>query len=214
MEVQPELEAQNTLNRKPVGLIVAVGINTSTMTNYVIGSKETATGLPQIEGTSGASWKLTRDMRLFAKITKEGGIVVMGSVTAEALLAQNYFPLPGRENIIISRNPLWGSELGDTVHFHRASNLYDALSIGQTLHGQKIWIIGGAQTYYIALTSITIDTIMITTVFGNFIGDSFFPMEAFNTIKDLYEVQLESYISQEADIKNTHTHSISTYQLK
>lgn len=193
------------LTRKKVGIIVAIGIGASGEVDNVIGSSNTPKGLPEI--ADGEEWNLKTDLKNFFKETKNNP-VVMGSKTAEVLRRNSYFPLPHRENIVISTNPLWGSDLGDTVHFHRASNLFDAISIGQGIKGDTIWVIGGVQIYYQALTSIIIDIIVMTKVQGSFQGDTFFPMEEFNKIQDLYTFPTAEIISVEIDNKNSHKYHI------
>lgn len=79
-------------------------------------------------------WHLPEDMKHF-KHTTMGHCLIMGRKTWESIGR----PLPGRNNIVISTNPIYQAE-GAQV----ANSLPDALALCQN---KKVFIIGGAKIY-------------------------------------------------------------------
>ena len=90
-------------------------------------------------GRDGAiPWQLPEDLARFKDLTM-GHTVVMGRRTWESLPAR-FRPLPGRRNIVVSRNPHYRAEGADVV-----TGIEDALD------GSATWVIGGAEIYHLAL---------------------------------------------------------------
>lgn len=106
-------------------------------------------------------WHLPADLAHF-KQTTLGHPIVMGRNTWESIGR----PLPGRENIVISRNPDYQAD-GAIV----CANIEDA--IAQCTNAPVICIIGGAQIYQQTLP--LVDQIYATEVHTHVDGDSFFP---------------------------------------
>jgi dihydrofolate reductase len=75
-------------------------------------------------------------------------------------------PLPGRRNIVISRNESWAAN-----GVERASSLQAALAL--VADADKAFVIGGAQIYAEALPQA--DEIVLTEIDRDFEGDAFFP---------------------------------------
>lgn len=84
-------------------------------------------------------WHLPADLRHFKTVTM-GKPVIMGRKTFESIGR----PLPGRLNIVISRNPDWSYEGVECV-----TSLPDALSL--VTEQEEVMIIGGGQLYKEAL---------------------------------------------------------------
>jgi dihydrofolate reductase len=80
-------------------------------------------------------WQLPEDMARFKELTL-GHTVVMGRLTWESLPAR-FRPLPGRRNVVISRNGHYRAE-GAEVRTELPT-------------GFDGWVIGGAQLYSVAL---------------------------------------------------------------
>lgn len=97
-----------------------------------------------------------------------GKPIVMGRKTFESIGK----PLPGRRNIVISRDPTYQAEGIDVVN-----TLEDAISLGEDIclvNGQdEVMVIGGAQIYQLALERA--DRLYITHVDAEVQGDAFFP---------------------------------------
>jgi dihydrofolate reductase len=109
-------------------------------------------------------WHLPEDMARFRELTT-GHTVVMGRRTWESL-PDRFRPLPGRRNIVVTRNSAW-SEPGA----QRAGSVEDAL--GLTHGGERVFVIGGAEIYAAALPHA--DELLLTEVDLDMAGDTFFP---------------------------------------
>lgn len=113
-------------------------------------------------------WKLPRDMQFF-KETTMGHTVVMGRKSWDSL-PKSFRPLPGRKNIVITRNRDFQAE-GATI----ISDLRDIEKIVPE-NEKKCFIIGGAQIYQLALDYGIINEMYITHVDERFPNaDTFYP---------------------------------------
>lgn len=107
-------------------------------------------------------WHLSADLKRFRQITL-GHPVIMGRKTFEAIGR----PLPGRTNIVVSRNPEFridGCMVVDSIE--------SAIDCGCRLAGE-VFVIGGATLYEATLP--LAETLHITRIESNFEGDTFFP---------------------------------------
>ncbi len=109
-------------------------------------------------------WHLPNDLKFF-KNTTWGMPVVMGRKTFESFNK----PLPGRFNIVITRQADWKAE-GVLV----AADLQDALQKATETNCNEIFIIGGGEIYKQALEMA--DKIYLTRVHTEIDGDTFFPV--------------------------------------
>ena len=85
-------------------------------------------------------WHLPEDLAHFKKQTA-GAPVIMGRKTWDSL-PPRFRPLPGRRNIVITRQPDWQSDGAE-----RVPSLHAALSICERDNSPEAWVIGGAQIY-------------------------------------------------------------------
>lgn len=109
-------------------------------------------------------WRLPDDMKFF-KNTTMGHPVVMGRKTFESFGK----PLPGRKNIIVTRQKDYNPEGAIVVH-----NLDDAIAEAKKEEQEEIFIIGGGEIYKQTLSDAT--KIYLTLVHHTFEeGDAFFP---------------------------------------
>ncbi|WP_137922473.1 dihydrofolate reductase [Hydrogenophaga sp. 2FB] len=109
-------------------------------------------------------WHLPEDMAHFKRTTL-GHPVIMGRKTWDSL-PPRFRPLPGRLNIVVTRDANWQAE-GAT----RATSLEDATSLCP--EGADAWVIGGAQIYAAALP--LAHTAEVTEIAQDFEGDAFAP---------------------------------------
>jgi dihydrofolate reductase len=108
-------------------------------------------------------WHLPNDMKHFKNLTW-GMPVIMGRKTFESLGK----PLPGRKNIVISRQPGWQAEGTVTV-----KSLDDALFVARGTDAKEVFVIGGGEIYRLAYEKAR--RIYLTRVNAEPDGDSFFP---------------------------------------
>lgn len=97
-----------------------------------------ANGVIGLNGTM--PWHLPEDMAHFKKQTA-GAPVIMGRKTWDSL-PPRFRPLPGRRNIVITRQPDWHEE-----GVQRASSLQEALQLCEEAQAPEAWVMGGAQIY-------------------------------------------------------------------
>lgn len=110
-------------------------------------------------------WHLPGDMKHF-KQTTMGKPVVMGRKTWESLAR----PLPGRANIIVTRDLTFGVEGAYVAHDIDAAL---ALAEGLAADGDEVMVIGGAEIY--AQTLDRADRLYLTEVHLDVEGDAVFP---------------------------------------
>lgn len=109
-------------------------------------------------------WHLPEDMARFRELTT-GHTVVMGRRTWESL-PDRFRPLPGRRNIVVTRNAAWSADGAE-----RAGSLEDALALAAD--AEHVFVIGGAEIYAAALPHA--DELLLTEVDLEVEGDTFFP---------------------------------------
>ncbi len=130
-----------------------------------------------IGGGNALLWKLPNDMRFFKNLTW-GMVVIMGRKTFESLGNK---PLPGRMNIIISRQ----ADLFDQSQVLRlAGGLDSALQLAREADCKEVFVIGGGEIYQQAMP--TINRIYMTRVHAVFnAADTFFeiPAEDFERVE-------------------------------
>ncbi len=106
-------------------------------------------------------WHLSADLQRFKQITL-GSPILMGRKTYEAIGR----PLPGRQNLIISRNSDY--QIPGCVVFN---NIQKALQ--SAANSDELFVIGGA-TLYEALLPYA-DYLYLTVIDKAFAGDTYFP---------------------------------------
>lgn len=140
--------SNTTINKPAISIIVAVARNGA------------------IGKGNGLLWRLPRDLQHF-KQTTLGAPIVMGRKTWDSIGR----PLPGRFNIVVTRQAGWSA-----TGAHAVASLDDAVSAAAA-SGEgdvaKLYVIGGAQIYADALA--IADELVITEVDADFEGDAFFP---------------------------------------
>ena len=112
-------------------------------------------------------WRISGDLQFFKRTTL-GKPVVMGRKTFESIGR----PLPGRQNIVITRNPDWCVD-GVTV----VSSLEQALTVAVNTAARdgvdEVMVIGGAEIYRQAIP--LAQRLYVTEVDTEVEGDAFFP---------------------------------------
>ena len=115
----------------------------------------------------GLPWRIPGDLKHFKSLTI-GKPVIMGRKTHVSIGVA----LPGRPNIVITRDPGYASEGVAVAH-----GLDEALSLAQGLAEEggedEAMIIGGAEIYRMALAQA--ERLYVTEVHAAVAGDTFFP---------------------------------------
>jgi dihydrofolate reductase len=105
-------------------------------------------------------WRLPEDLAFFKRTTM-GAPIVMGRHTHESIGR----PLPGRRNIVVSRDATRRFPGCDTV-----TNLDDALALAAQDQAPEAFVIGGAQLYGEAMNRA--DKLIVTEIDADFAGDT------------------------------------------
>lgn len=106
-------------------------------------------------------WRLPEDLKFFKRTTL-GCPVIMGRKTWDSIGR----PLPGRRNLVVTRNPNWHAEGAEAF-----ASLDSALAATQG--AQRVFVIGGGELYAQALP--LADELVLTEVDAAFEADTFFP---------------------------------------
>lgn len=114
-------------------------------------------------------WHLPEDLAHFKRTTL-GAPVIMGRKTWDSL-PPRFRPLPGRRNVVVTRQTGWKAE---GVHGVAtvAHSLEEALQLCQDV--SDAWVIGGAQIYAQALPMAS--TAVVTEIEADFEGDAHAPV--------------------------------------
>jgi dihydrofolate reductase len=109
-------------------------------------------------------WHLPEDLAHF-KATTLGQPVIMGRKTWDSLPVK-FRPLPGRMNIVVTRQTDWYSDGAHVVH-----SVDEALQACPT--DAQPWVIGGAELYRLAMPKAT--RVVVTEIDAAYEGDAFAP---------------------------------------
>lgn len=121
-------------------------------------------------------YNISADMQHFKDLTV-GNVVIMGRKTYESIGK----PLSVRNNIVITSKPFES----DAENLWCVDSLEAAYELAETIDGEKIFVIGGAQVYKDALQYT--DILDITRIFDvPYHADTFFPedLSDFISVKD------------------------------
>lgn len=145
---------------------IAVAIGRDREHNHVIGCKNELL------------WPISDDLKRFKSLTM-GHPVIMGRKTFESILARLGKPLPGRINIVLTRDTTWTHE-GVEVF----PSLEEAIARGRELDQTEVFIGGGTEVYRQALPHV--DRLYVTYIDDEKEGDSFFPAFEHNFTKETF----------------------------
>ena len=125
-------------------------------------------------------WHLPEDLAHFKRVTL-GQPVIMGRKTWDSL-PPKFRPLPGRLNIVVTRQPDWQAEGA-----LRAGSIDEAMALCPA--DAQAWVIGGAEIY--AQAAPRASTAVVTEIDQDFEGDAFAPTLG----AGWQEVQRESHVA-------------------
>lgn len=131
-------------------------------------------------------WHLPNDMRFFTETTR-GQVVVMGRRNYDSI-PDKYRPLPGRENVVLSRNTNF-----EAPNCKVFNTLAECLAYYKNETDRTIFIIGGGEIYRLALETGVVEEMYITHINHRYGADTFFPEF------DLREWNVETVLEQAVD---------------
>lgn len=112
-------------------------------------------------------WYLPEDLKYFKRVTM-GKPIIMGRKTWDSIGR----PLPGRTNIVITRDTSFAADGARVVH-----SLDEALALAQSVGlidgAEEAVVIGGAEIYTFAMDKA--DRLYMTQVHADVEGDAWFP---------------------------------------
>lgn len=114
-----------------------------------------------IGADGGMPWHVPEDLAHFKQVTGDA-TVLMGRRTWESL-PERFRPLPGRRNVVLTRDATWTADGAEVVH-----DLQAALDTDET-----VWVIGGGQVYDAALDAA--DHVSETLIDVDVAGDTVAP---------------------------------------
>jgi len=117
-------------------------------------------------------WHLSQDLKRFKQLTM-GKTVLMGRKTFESSLDQLGKPLPGRPQIVLTRDASWHPGVIGQETITRAKNVADALEMARARGLDELWVIGGAEIYKQLLDQF--NGIELTEVDATVQGDAYIP---------------------------------------
>ena len=109
-------------------------------------------------------WSEPEDQKHFRRVTL-GSAVIMGRKTWDSLPVR-FRPLPGRRNVVVTRDPAW-----QAPGAHAVGSMVEALEL--LGDAPRAFVIGGAEIYALALP--LADTLVLTEIDADLRGDTFFP---------------------------------------
>lgn len=112
-------------------------------------------------------WHIPEDLKRFKQLTV-GHPVIMGRKTFDSIVGMIGKPLPGRPNIVITRDSQWAHEGAVS-----AQSVEEALAKAAALDSTEVFVIGGAQIYEAALPHT--DRLYLTLIEDEKEGDAYFP---------------------------------------
>jgi dihydrofolate reductase len=112
-------------------------------------------------------WYLPEDLKYFKSVTM-GKPLIMGRKTFDSIGR----PLPGRANIVLTRDPQWTSDGVKVVQSVEQALLAGEIAC-EASDVDEIMVIGGEQIYRMTLD--LADRIYLTQVDADVEGDAFFP---------------------------------------
>ncbi|MCO8270864.1 dihydrofolate reductase [Actinoplanes sp. TRM 88003] len=83
-------------------------------------------------------WRLSEDQKIFRQRTN-GATVVMGRATWDSL-PERFRPLPGRRNVVLTRDRSWSAPGAEVAH-----------SVDEVDLSGEVWVMGGESVYQVFL---------------------------------------------------------------
>ncbi|CAO3626991.1 unnamed protein product [Cunninghamella blakesleeana] len=163
----------------------------------VAATKELGIGI-----NGGLPWRLPPDMAFFKKATTTipkasspdlKNIVVMGRVTWESI-PPKFRPLADRRNIVVSRNLEY--DTNNAPNTTVVNSLEKALEEFDPKKYSRVFIIGGAHMYHLAMQNPNCTHILFTKITSDIKCDTYFPNINDDEFRLASHQELEDYVGQ------------------
>ena len=125
-------------------------------------------------------WHISDDLKRFKQLTM-GHPLIMGRKTFESIGR----PLPGRENIVVTRDQDWNYE-----GVYIAHSLDEAIKRAKTLDTEEIFFGGGTKIYEQALP--LVDKLYLTLIDDERSADTFFPPYEAQFTREVFREEREA----------------------
>lgn len=163
-------------------------------------------------------WYLPKDFKHFQNTTKkiseenpkgiEGIPLIMGRKNYESI-PQKFRPLPGRTNIILSRQSGWSPQ-EESPNIMVTNSLWKALDYAEQMPGDEIFCIGGEEVYEFMIKEVVFHKLYLTSVSGYFEGDRRFPLHLLKIAERYQQKKEEVFLKDE---NHDYPFTIRTYEL-
>jgi len=144
-------------------------------------------------------WHLPGDLKYFKQATM-GKPIIMGRKTWDSIGR----PLPGRLNVVVTRDRSWPEPQGASVVYSLDDALTKARAHAELDGVDEVVVIGGAELYRLAMPEI--DRMYITEVHAEVSGDTYFPDVE---LSDWQELGREDFTAAD---NNPYDYSFVVYQ--
>jgi dihydrofolate reductase len=141
-------------------------------------------------------WRLPEDLKFFKRVTM-GHPIAMGRKTYDSIGK----PLPGRENIVITRDENYNPEGCTVLH-----SIEEMIAYAAENKSDEVFVIGGAEIFKEVLQRA--DKLYLTMIHHQFEGDTFFP------VFDIDKWELESREIGLKNEKNPYDYEFLIYKRK
>ncbi|CAO3678084.1 unnamed protein product [Rhizopus stolonifer] len=169
----------------------------------------------------GMPWHLPKDMAFFRKVTttlpkhtttqEVQNVVIMGRVTWESIPIK-FRPMKDRFNIIVSRNPSYDLQLSETnENVILVQSFEEALEKVDKEKHSRVFVIGGAQMYQMAVKHADCTDILLTRIKSKIECDTFFPEVNEKEYRLASHQELEEYV-QDTVPEGIQTHKDLEYE--
>lgn len=129
-------------------------------------------------------WHIPDDLKRFKELSS-GHPIILGRKTFESIVAILGKPLPGRTNIVVTRDSHWNFESVVT-----AGSVEEAIEKAKSAPGSEEIIIGGGAQIYAQALPFT-DKLYVTLIDDSKEADSFFPAYEHLFTKKIFEEKRE-----------------------
>lgn len=135
------------------------------MNTFIIAAISIDGFIAQAESQISTSWTSKADKKFFSERTKQAGVIVMGSTTYKTIGR----PLPGRLNIVYSRDLNPPGEQAENLRFTQADPRELITQLAAEGYSE-VAICGGASIYSMFMKAGVVDTLYLTlepVIFGS-----------------------------------------------